>query len=181
MGNDWQCEYKIQTPDTTQKVMVEWLFFDLARCDLQNITIVDWKTKNAVGPFCGTETPPRYLSDSSQIRIFVKSGKIPDGVNHIGFMYKITRAPPGFEEEFRRLKQQEEGFDYPDYMAGLRPPLGRLGPGPGMRPGMMGPGMGMRPGMGPGMRPGMNTARPGMNQGMRPGLGPGMGPGMRYG
>ncbi len=44
MGNNWQCEYKIQNPDTQMKIMVEFLFFDLARCDLQNITIVDWKT-----------------------------------------------------------------------------------------------------------------------------------------
>ena len=200
MGNDWTCEYKIQTGDTTMSIMVEWLFFDLARCDLQNVTIVDWKTKNAVGPFCGTEKPPRYLSDSSQIRIFVKSGKIPDGVRHIGFMFKITRTPEGFEEEFLRLKRQEEGLDYPDYMYGLRPALGPLGPGarrPGMMPGMR-PGMGMgrpgmqhrpgmppphlRPGMGPPMGPGMGPGmRPGMRPGMAPGMVPGMGPGVRPG
>ena len=44
MGNNWECEYKIQNPDTQMKIMVEFLFFDLARCDLQNVTIVDWKT-----------------------------------------------------------------------------------------------------------------------------------------
>ena len=43
MGNNWECEYKIQNPDSTMKVMVEWLYFDLARCELQNVTIVDWK------------------------------------------------------------------------------------------------------------------------------------------
>ena len=80
MGNNWQCEYKIQNPDSTTKVMVEWLFFDLARCELQNVTVVDWGTKNAVGPFCGTETPPRWLSETNQIRVFVKSGEIPDGL-----------------------------------------------------------------------------------------------------
>ena len=141
------------------KIMIEWLFFDLARCDLQNITIVDWKTKDAVGPFCGTEKPGRYLSESGQIRIFVKSGEIPDGVKHIGFMFRITRTPAGFEEEFNRLKAQEEGT-YSDYMSGLGQPRGILGPG-------MGGGMGMRPGMG--MRSGMS--RPEM--GMRPGMGQG--------
>ena len=48
MGNNWECEYKIQNPDSTMKIMVEWLYFDLARCELQNVTIVDWKEKNAV-------------------------------------------------------------------------------------------------------------------------------------
>lgn len=160
MGNNWQCEYKIQNPDTQMKIMVEFLFFDMARCDLQNITIVDWKTKNAVGPLCGTDTPQRYLSESSRIHIFVKSGQIPEGVRHIGFMLKVTRTPPGFEEEFQRLLRQESGEpEYPDYMAGLGRPLGRLQNAPGMRM----PGMGGRPM--PGMFPGlgmMNMMNPGM-------------------
>ena len=62
MGKNWQCEYKIQNPDTKMKIMIEWKYFDLADCHLQNVTVVDWKTKNAVGPYCGTETPPLYLS-----------------------------------------------------------------------------------------------------------------------
>ena len=82
MGNDWTCEYKIQTPDSSMKIMVEWLFFELAPCNLQNITVVDWKTKKAAGPFCGKEKPPRWLSNSNQIRVFVKSGKLPDGLRH---------------------------------------------------------------------------------------------------
>lgn len=172
MGNNWQCEYKIQNPDTQMKIMVEFLFFDLARCDLQNITIVDWKTKNAVGPLCGTDTPQRYLSESSRIHIFVKSGQIPEGVRHIGFMIKVTRTPPGFEEEFQRLLRQESGEpQYPDYMAGLGRPLGRLQNAPGMRmPGMGG----MMPGMFPGM--GMMNMMPGM---LRPNMGNQMGIGFR--
>jgi len=170
MGNNWQCEYKIQNPDTQMKIMVEFLFFDMARCDLQNITIVDWKTKNAVGPLCGTDTPQRYLSESSRIHIFVKSGQIPEGVRHIGFMLKVTRTPPGFEEEFQKLLRQESGEpEYPNYMAGLGRPLGRLQNAPGMRM----PGMGGRmPGMFPGM--GMMNMMPGMirqNMGNQMGLG----------
>jgi len=92
MGNNWQCEYKIQNPDSTTKVMVEWLFFDLARCELQNVTVVDWGTKNAVGPFCGTETPPRWLSETNQIRVFVKSGQIPDGLRRVFSYFSLIES-----------------------------------------------------------------------------------------
>ena len=136
-----------------------------------------------MGPLCGTDTPQRYLSESSRIHIFVKSGQIPDGVRHIGFMLKVTRTPPGFEEEFQRLLRQESGQpEYPDYMAGLGRPLGRLqNPMPGMRmPGMGNGMMAPFPGMMPGMMPNMNLGRPNMpnmpmgnmrnmNMGFRPG------------
>ena len=61
MNSSKESKYRVIKSENLE-VMVEWLFFDLARCELQNVTVVDWKTKTAVGPFCGTETPPRYLS-----------------------------------------------------------------------------------------------------------------------
>ena len=178
MGKNWQCEYKIQNPGTKTKIMIEWKYFDLAECHMQNVTVVDWKTKNAVGPHCGTDTPPLYLSDSNQLRVFVKSGEIPDGDTHVGFMMKVTRAPEGFEAEFEQMKYQAELAKNPQPQSPFPYPAagGRLGPlpggfgqmgGPGMRPGGMGrPGMGRgpgRPGMGrPGMsRPGGFAGRPG--------------------
>jgi len=56
-------------------------------------------------------------------------------------MYKITRTPEGFEEEFDRLKKLDNGLDYPDYSYGL-----------GQRE--IPPGIGLRPGMQPGILPG---------------------------
>lgn len=161
MGKNWQCEYKIQNPDTKMKIMIEWKYFDLADCHLQNVTVVDWKTKNAVGPYCGTDTPPLYLSDSNQLRVFVKSGDLPDGDTHVGFMMKVTRAPEGFEAEFEQMKYQAELAKNPQPQFPFPAAGGRLGPLPGgfgqmgpSRPGMMGrparPGMAGRPGMGPG-------------------------------
>ena len=80
---------------------------------------------------------------------------------------KVTRTPPGFEEEFQRLLREESGEpEYPDYMSR---PLGRP-------PGMRMPGMGGRmPGMFPGMMPGMaapNMGVPGLtNMGNQMGMG----------
>ena len=170
MKDNWQCEYKIENPDSEQKIMIEWLFFDLAQCELQNVTIIDWGTKKTVGPFCGTETPPRWLSDTNQIRVIVKSGEIPDGIseafednikktyeNHIGYIIKVTRAQKGFESHFEvqmkkdeeRAKNHQMGMGGMSALGGLRPMGGMRFPSQ-MAGGRLGPlvgGMGMGGGM----------------------------------
>ena len=49
-------------------------------CTYQNVTLVDQKSKQQAGPYCGDEMPPMFLSDSHKIEIEALGGVIPSGM-----------------------------------------------------------------------------------------------------
>lgn len=113
-GNDWYCTYSISSPDNTKKILVEFQDFYMTNaqfaedapldsepiCSIQNFTISDDKTSREVGPYCGEDFPPSFLSDSSRIKITVAGGTVPDGMWYRGYMYTYKavsnthRLPP---------------------------------------------------------------------------------------
>ena len=59
----WSCEYIIFSPNTDERIVIEFQHFSLDVCALQNFTIIDDESGKSAGPYCNIMSPPQFVSD----------------------------------------------------------------------------------------------------------------------
>ena len=82
-------------------------------CTYQNVTLVDQKSKQKAGPYCGDELPPMFLTDSHKLEIEALGGVIPSGMFYKGYAFTFKTV-----DADHRLPRQNVADDYDEYSYG---------------------------------------------------------------
>jgi len=62
-------------------------------CEIQNLTITDVKTKREAGPYCGSDLPLKFVSDSTEVSVKTFTGENSGDIDTEGFMYNYWKVP----------------------------------------------------------------------------------------
>ncbi|CBY13908.1 unnamed protein product [Oikopleura dioica] len=90
----WNCEYEIYVSDPNDRIIIEFQHFSMhPSCEIQNLTITDVKTKREAGPYCGSDLPLKFVSDSTEVSVKTFTGENSGDIDTEGFMYNYWKVP----------------------------------------------------------------------------------------
>ncbi|CAG5113864.1 Oidioi.mRNA.OKI2018_I69.chr2.g7954.t1.cds [Oikopleura dioica] len=129
-GTVWACDYSIISPDNTKKILIEFQEILLIgkqnpeegegdpECTYHRLNIIDEKTKRDTGYYCGTDTPPSFLSDSNKIIVRFNSTDTPVGFYSKGYAFTFKAVADTYTLKPKidptQLQQQNMAMLYPE-------------------------------------------------------------------